>query len=258
MIGILYFIIILFANSIGAISGMGGGVIIKPMFDLVNIHPVEAISFYSSVAVLVMSVVSTSKQIRSGMHIESGFATKISIGGIMGGYLGNLAFENILLLFPNGKEIQLIQISLTMITLIFSFLYSQNIWKNYSFESDYLEIIVGLLLGFLASLLGIGGGPINVALIMLLFNIEIKKGTVYSIIIIFFSQLSKLMTIILTGNINRYDLSLLFYIIPAAVLGGVIGSYISRRVSNKCVNQVYQFVIVIVLLINIYNGWKVI
>ncbi|MGX7025416.1 sulfite exporter TauE/SafE family protein [Vagococcus hydrophili] len=257
MIGILYFIIIVCANTIGAISGMGGGVLIKPIFDLINVHSVAAVSFYSSVAVLTMSIVSTYKQTKNGIKVDWPFALQISVGAVVGGLLGNGVFEKLLHLFPSGREVQLVQIVLTVFTLLFSFLYSKSIWRNFKFESGILKIGTGLLLGFLASLLGIGGGPINVALIMLLFNVPIKEATVYSIISIFFSQLSKVTTIFLTVDLSRYDLTILYYVIPAAIIGGFVGSYISKQVTDKKVNQVYQVVIILVLLINIYNGWSV-
>lgn len=257
MIGWIYFLIIVCANTIGAISGMGGGVLIKPLFDLIHVHSVAAISFYSSMAVLTMSVVSTYKQTKNGIKIDWLFAFQISVGAMAGGLLGNNIFEKILILFPTGREVQLIQISLTVVTLLFSFLYSKKIWKNFMFDSYVLKIISGLLLGFLASLLGIGGGPINVALLMLLFNIPIKEATVYSIISIFFSQLSKVTTIFFTVDLNRYDLTILYYVIPAGVIGGFLGSFISGKVTDQRVNQIYQVVIVVVLIINIYNGWYV-
>lgn len=152
---------------------------------------------------------------------------------------------------------QLVQISLTIITLIFSFMYSKDIWQNFKYKSVMLKFGSGLLLGFLASLLGIGGGPINVTLLMLLFNVPIKYATVYSIITIFFSQLSKILTIMLTEDMGRYDLALLYYIIPAAIIGGFLGSYISGKVSDRKVSQIYRFVIILVLIINIYNGFSV-
>lgn len=257
MIGVIYFIVIVFANTIGAISGMGGGVLIKPIFDLINVHSVAAISFYSSVAVLTMSVVSTTKQLKNGIKIKWPFAMQVSLGAVVGGFLGNIVFEKTLQIFPGGREVQLLQILLTVITLIFSFLYSKHIWQNFTYQSPLLILSSGLLLGFLASLLGIGGGPINVALLMLLFNIPIKQATVYSIITIFFSQLTKVSTILLTADMTRYDLTIFYYIIPAAILGGFLGSYVSGKVSDYRVNQIYQFVIILVLFINIYNGWQV-
>ncbi|WP_148793570.1 sulfite exporter TauE/SafE family protein, partial [Enterococcus faecium] len=56
-------------------------------------------------------------------------------------------------------------------------------------------LICGGVLGFLASFLGIGGGPVNVSLLMLMFALPIKEATLYSLSTIFFSQLAKLVTI---------------------------------------------------------------
>ncbi|MBM9833743.1 sulfite exporter TauE/SafE family protein, partial [Enterococcus faecalis] len=51
MIGLIYFLVIVLANAVGAVSGMGGGVLIKPIFDFIGAHSVAAISFYSATAV---------------------------------------------------------------------------------------------------------------------------------------------------------------------------------------------------------------
>ncbi len=45
MIGLIYFVVIVLANTVGAISGMGGGVLIKPILDLIGAHSVAGISF---------------------------------------------------------------------------------------------------------------------------------------------------------------------------------------------------------------------
>lgn len=66
VIGIIYFIVIVLANTIGAVSGMGGDVIIKPIFDFMSAHDVAATSFYAATAVFTMSVVSTTRQLTSG------------------------------------------------------------------------------------------------------------------------------------------------------------------------------------------------
>ena len=44
MIGLIYFVVIVLANTVGAISGMGGGVLIKPILDLIGAHSVAGIS----------------------------------------------------------------------------------------------------------------------------------------------------------------------------------------------------------------------
>lgn len=111
------------------------------------------------------------------------------------------------------------------------------------------------MLGFLASLLGIGGGPINVSLLMLLFSLPIKEATVYSICTIFFSQFAKLLTIALTTGFSRYDLTILWFVIPAAVIGGLLGAKFSKILSPEKVTIVFQGVVLLVLFINLYNGY---
>lgn len=72
MIGLIYFLVIVAANTVGAISGMGGGVLIKPIFDFIGAHSLAAISFYSSMAVFTMSIVSTIRQLKNKVTIHWG------------------------------------------------------------------------------------------------------------------------------------------------------------------------------------------
>lgn len=253
MIGILYFFVIIAANTIGAVSGMGGGVIIKPVLDFIGYHSVSAISFYSTVAVFTMSISSTVRQLKSGQKIRFAIVLWVSSGAIAGGIAGNLLFEQLLLFFEDETTVQFLQIILTIASLIFAFLYTRNIWKGFQLSSFFSYLTCGLILGFLASFLGIGGGPINVSLLMLMFHFKIKEAVIYSICTIFFSQLAKLVSIFLGSGFAQFDLSMLLYIVPAALLGGVLGAYLSKFLSSEKVTFVFQGVILLVLAINIYN-----
>ncbi len=254
-IGIIYFIVIILANTVGAISGMGGGVIIKPVLDTLHFHSLAAISFYSSVAVFTMSIVSTMRQLKNGLKLQIPIAIFVSLGSVVGGISGNTVFESLLRLFSDEKYVQLVQIILTIVTLLFAYFYTKigNEW-SLELSSPVWHVIVGLFLGFISTLLGIGGGPINVALLMLCFGIPIKEATVYSIVTIFFSQAAKLVTIAQVTGFERFDLSILLYVIPAAIVGGFVGALISGKISSERVTQVYQVVILLVLLLNLWNG----
>lgn len=254
-IGIIYFIVIILANTVGAISGMGGGVIIKPVLDTLHFHSLVAISFYSSVAVFTMSIVSTMRQLKNGLKLQIPIAVFVSLGSVVGGISGNTVFESLLRLFSDEKYVQLVQIILTIVTLLFAYFYTK-IGNERSLELSHpvWYVIVGLFLGFISTLLGIGGGPINVALLMLCFGIPIKEATVYSIVTIFFSQAAKLVTIAQVTGFERFDLSILLYVIPAAIVGGFVGALISGKISSERVTQVYQVVILLVLLLNLWNG----
>lgn len=254
MVGILYFTIIVIAITAGAVSGMGGGIIIKPLLDLVGAHSVEGVSFYSTVAVFTMSIVSTARQLKNKSSFNFPMAALLSLGAIVGGAAGNYTFNYLLLVFKIDTDVQLIQIILTTATVLFAFIYSRYNCRSFNLNFQGSYILCGLVLGFLASLLGIGGGPINVALLMLMFSIHIKEAMVYSICIILFSQLAKLATIAIVSGFGSYDLSILSYVIPAAIIGGIFGTKLSKNMTKEKVMKVYQGVIIIVLLINIYNG----
>lgn len=258
MIGFVYFLIIILANAIGAVSGMGGGVLIKPIFDFIGYHSVASISFYSAVAVFTMSIVSTIRQVKNGIKINWKIVGWIAGGSIIGGIIGNILFDLLLHLFSDETRVQLVQIVITIGTLIFAFLYSKYEFKQYSLKKTYWYLLCGLLLGFLASLLGIGGGPINVSLMILMFGLPIKEATVYSICTILFSQSAKLVTILFTSGLGRYDLTILQYVIPAAIIGGLIGAKFSKLLSPERVTLIFQMVIIVVLLVNLYNGSKII
>ena len=58
MLYLFYFLICVTATTLGAISGIGGGVIIKPVMDALGGMSVSTISFLSGCTVLAMSVVS--------------------------------------------------------------------------------------------------------------------------------------------------------------------------------------------------------
>lgn len=256
MLGILYFIVIVFANTIGSISGMGGGIIIKPIFDFIGAQDVATISFYSTTAVFTMSIISILSQYSSGHKFNWQIMRGVSIGAVLGGFLGDITFELFLSYFENKVTLQLIQIVLTVITLLFAFLYTKYNWKNFLLTRVIWYYISGLFLGFLASLLGIGGGPINVSLLMLLFSIPIKDATVYSIGTIFFSQSAKLITIALNTGFNHYDLTLLKFTIPAAFIGGFLGAKCSNVLSSNHTTIIFQYVVILVLFINFYNAYR--
>lgn len=256
MKGLIYFIVIVSSNAVGALSGMGGGVIIKPVFDLVGLDTVAAVSFYSTVAVFTMSIVSTFRQIKNGIHIQWNIAKWLVVGSIIGGALGNVTFTWLLSILQNDNLVKAIQIVLMLITLFFVLAYNHYRWQSWQLEGAVSYLLCSLVTGYISSLLGIGGGPINVALLMLCFGMPIKLSTVYSIIIIFASQLAKLVAIQWDTGISAYDLSVLLYIIPAAVLGGILGATLSKIMPDSKVSMVFNAVVILVIFINLYNGWR--
>lgn len=61
MSSILFFCVSFFASIAGAICGIGGGVIIKPVLDMLGLASVATISFLSGCTVLSMSCYTVGK-----------------------------------------------------------------------------------------------------------------------------------------------------------------------------------------------------
>ena len=63
---LLFFLVSLFASVAGAICGIGGGVIIKPVLDVLHLETVATISFLSGCTVLSMSCYSVGRAMLAG------------------------------------------------------------------------------------------------------------------------------------------------------------------------------------------------
>lgn len=253
----IYFIIIILANTIGAISGVGGGVIIKPLFESFHFHSLENILFFSCVAVFTMAVTTTAKQLKNGMRIDVKRGAFISIGSIIGGALGNKLVTGLLQFFGSQREVQLIQITLTVSSFIIVFIYSLRHSRTLDLQHPLVYLLVGLFLGGFSTMLGIGGGPINVSLLVFVFGLGMKDAAIYSIITILFSQLAKLGEIAVSTGFSSYDSAMLWVIVPAAIIGGYIGGLISHRCCDKRVGQIFTSVVLLVIMINLYNAWQI-
>ncbi|MQS76466.1 sulfite exporter TauE/SafE family protein [Lactobacillus halodurans] len=252
---VLYILIIVFSNTIGAISGMGGGVIIKPVLDAFSGDPLIAINFYSSFAVFIMSIVSTFKNAKKDIEINWWEILYLSMGSLIGGKFGDWIFMYLKTLLKSDNILNLVQIIIVIISLILALIYTKSSgWKFSNKKKNVLFLLSGVFLGTSSTFLGIGGGPINVALLIFIFNFGAKRAAIYSIASIFFSQFMKLVSLTTSLTKLPIDLKLLPFILIAAVLGGYLGSTISNKVSNKFVLILYKIVVIFVIGLNFYNG----
>ncbi len=253
MIYFIYFVVIFLSNTLGAVSGMGGGIIIKPVLDMLNYHSLISITFYSSVAVFTMAIASTYKQYKNGIQVNWKNSLFVSLGSLIGGSLGDKLLHTFISFFHSEETVIAIQSIILILTLLLVLFYGKFSSFSFHFHSISSYFIVGIILGSFSTFLGIGGGPINVAILMLFFGLDMKESTVYSIITIFFSQLSKLSSTFLTTGFHPFDLSFLAIIIPAALFGGYLGGHLSNKLHSRQVHLLFHLIVVLVILINVYN-----
>ena len=253
MITLLYTLIILIATTAGALGGLGGGVIIKPLFDAIGVHDASTVGVYSTLAVFTMCIVSIGKQLKNGFSFDLKMVISISLGSLCG-LAGEKIFSVIAADFSNST-VKIIQATLLAICLvvILGYTINKNKIKHYHLKNIIAIFAVGLFLGSISIFLGIGGGPLNVVLLMILFSFTIKEATIYSIATIFFSQISKIATLLITKELFTYDLSLVPYICVAAIVGGMMGTIINQKMSESRITQFFNGLMTGLLVLSLYN-----
>ncbi|MFC4023569.1 TSUP family transporter [Oceanobacillus longus] len=255
MIFILYFLIGITASLLGAMAGLGGGIIIKPVLDLFGHYDLATIGVLSAATVLSMATVSLIEVRNMDAKIDKTIGLLIAIGSIIGGFLGKGLFNFLVIEISATNVIGMLQSGLLAIILIIIFIYMRykGLIKAYHLHNKGIILAVGILLGAISSFLGIGGGPLNVAVLYLLFSMNAKNAVVNSTFIIFFSQLSALVLLAFTTGFATYDLSMIGYMIVGGIIGGFIGSNLVRKLSNKRIEMIFNVTILMIILINVYN-----
>lgn len=258
----IYFLIGLLASTFGALAGIGGGVIIKPLLDFVGHYDVITIGVLSAATVFSMATVSLIKAPHESVKIEK-ISVYLALGSMIGGILGKLIFNYIINVMNNLDTVSIIQASTFASLIVFILLYFRNkeLMRTYQINNIFAIFIVGLFLGLIAAFLGIGGGPFNVAILALGFSMNAKESAINSIFIIFFSQLAALLFTASTVGFSSLDLSMLPFMICGGLLGGFLGSALLQKLGDQTIANFFYFGLSIILFLNLYNifsyifGW---
>lgn len=182
----------------------------------------------------------------------------IALSSITGGIIGKAIFNYTVESIQNSDLVTLIQavIIASLMVLIFIFVKYKHVMKTFQLTNPAIIVGAGLALGVLASFLGIGGGPFNVAILTLLFSMKSKEAGLNSIFIIFFSQLSSIIYTASTSGFSEFDLSMLPYMIAGGVIGGFVGSRLVVKITDRTVDKIFLVGIIIIIGINLVNVVK--
>lgn len=258
MTAIILLIICLLASSVGAIVGAGGGVIIKPVLDMLGILPVSTVSFCSGCTVLGMSVCSLIRNRNDGVKLQIKTSTALAIGAVLGGLVGKWLFELVKNGFGNERVLGAVQaVFLTLITIgVFLYVCNKDKLPSKNVKNIFAAVIIGIFLGIISSFLGIGGGTSNVAVLFFFFSMEAKEAAKNSLYIIIFSQISSIVTALMTGSVPDFEWLHLLCMVIGGIGGALTGAAISKRIDNKGVEKILKALLVVIILIDFYNVLK--
>lgn len=256
---LIIFFVCFGASVIGSICGIGGGVIIKPLLDSFNILDVPTISFLSGITVLSMSIYSVSKNVIDGnSKINKKIGMYLSVGAVVGGVLGKILFQYVLLLSPDKNKIGAIQAICLLVITIGTLVYTifKDKIQTYRIENTYFCVLIGVFLGLLSSFLGIGGGPINLIILFFFFSMNTKTAAENSLYIILYSQTASLIQTITKRNIPEISLIIISIMVAGGIIGGVLGQYINKKINENRVVNLFIILMIVMIGINIYNIYK--
>jgi uncharacterized membrane protein YfcA len=244
------FITGLIAGCIGALLGLGGGVIVIPVLTILFHLPIQIAIGVSLIGVIATSTGAAIVQVREGksdlrlgMLLELGTTIGAVAGAVMAGYISSKA-----------------------LCLLYSALLAYNSYSMYhrneaSSEEDAMNsnqdmtsyelknipggMFYSTLAGVLSGLLGVGGGLIKVPAMYLLMGVPLKIATATSNLMIGITAATSASVYYLNGRINP------LVSVPVALgvfCGALAGSWINTRISTRMIKKIFVFVLAYISL----------
>ncbi|MEY8351920.1 sulfite exporter TauE/SafE family protein [Lachnospiraceae bacterium 54-53] len=256
---VLFWLVSFLASVAGAVCGIGGGVIIKPVLDAFGVLSVSTISFLSGCTVLGMSCYSMIKNKTSGeLLVDAGIGTPLAIGAALGGVLGKWMFQFISEIFADKDMAGAVQafclLLITVGTLVYTIKKEQI--QTHELRNPAACVSIGLVLGILSSFLGIGGGPVNLVVLFYFFSMDTKSAAQNSLYIIWISQITSLSSTLVTKTVPEFSSLMLVLMVVGGILGGLGGHVINKKMNTRAVDRLFIVLMVVIIGINIYNIFK--
>ena len=253
---VIFFAVSFCASVAGAICGIGGGVLMKPLLDVFGVLDVATISFLSGCAVLSMSCYSVVKSRLSGdslVDVKTG--TPLAIGAAIGGVAGKEMFMYIAALSSDKNKVGAVQAFFLLLITLGTLIYTLNKQKirTHHVKNAAACVWIGVVLGIISSFLGIGGGPINLVVLFFFFSMNTRTAAQNSLYIILFSQVASLASSIVTKTVPDFTVWLLLIMVAGGITGGAMGRSLNKRLNEKLVDRLFIGLMVVIMGMCAYN-----
>ena len=264
----LIFILSLVVGILSGMFGVGGGFLMTPFLIFLGIPPAYAVPNEANNILGTSISGSTTHYLKGTLDYKMGLM--IVVGGIIGTILGILTFTY----FKDIGKINIV-ISLSymyILAIIGTMMLVQGVseidrarkkiilkkklhyhyWihglplrmrfkKSKLYESAFTPIIIGLLVGFIAAIMGVGGAFILVPAMIYIIGMPTKLIPGTSLFVTIF--ISAIVTVLHAFNYGSIDLMLVIVLILGSILGVQIGQKLSEKVDSS------QFITILAILL---------
>ena len=260
----------LVVGILSGLFGVGGGFLMTPSLIFLGVPPIYAVPNEASNILGTSVSGSTTHYLKGTLDYKMGFM--IVIGGIVGTVLGIITFSY----FKDIGKINVV-ISLAymyILAILGTFMLIQGVseidkarkkiterkklhkhyWihglplrmrfkKSQLYESAFTPIIIGLIVGFIAAIMGIGGAFILVPAMIYIIGMPTRLIPGTSLFVTIF--VSAIVTILHALNYGTIDLILVFVLI----LGSIIGVQFGQKIGEKIDSSEFKTILAILLLL---------
>ena len=257
---------------LGAIAGLGGGIILIPILAGLGV-PVKYAIASSMVAIIATSSGSASAyvkekltNIRVAMFLEIFTITGAVIGALLTVYIPSKPLYFIFALFLLGSLLSVRERISQELPILVEKQDKLSAWLK--LEGDYFDERIGktvhykvtnavwgglgmIFAGLAGGMLGIGAGVFKVSIFELLLKMPPKPSTTTSNFIIGMTALAGASVYLFSGLIQTY---LVAPIVTGMLIGSIIGARILNKLSNKLVRLVFITILVYAIIQMIYRG----
>lgn len=244
------------AGTIGAILGLGGGFIIVPMLVFIFGLSAQA-SAGTSLVALVFTGLSGTLGYTWQRRIDWKLGLSLAAASAPGAIVGSLASAYVtskVMTAMFGCFMMLVSIYIAIGSPVKSSRAFRDGWhrrlvdrdgKGFEFRVRHLALAYPLvfLAGVLAGFFGIGGGALQVPVMIVLLGVPIEIATATSALMIVVSALTGAMTHVQLGNV-AYEFTP--FIIISVILGAQIGVQVQRRTGARTLRRLFSFFLVVI------------
>jgi len=268
---ILLVIIGLASGVVGALVGLGGGIILVPatLFVGINMGLIDGITPQTVVGLSVIMMIFTglastlSYMKTKTIDFKSGFI--FFLGSVPGTLLG--AFVNKGLDLPSfNLYFGILLILLSTLLLVRKYLKPVNWFVNHGKKRTFIDntdqtfvygypvwfaLLLSFVVGFSSGLFGIGGGSILVPAMILLFLFPPHVAVGTSMFMVFLSALVNSVTHISLGNVPwLYTIP----VVPAAYIGAKIGARLNQKMKSETLVIALRIILLLLGVRSIIDG----
>ncbi len=246
----------LFAGVLAGLLGIGGGTVLVPILITLGYSPIQAVAT-SSLSIIITSLSGSIQNWRMG-YLDFKRVLLLGLPAVITAQVGVLVASAL------PQSMLLLAFALLLLLNIYLVGVRKQLAKKSTSDAPgsstkaimnptAARVLTGGIAGFLAGLLGIGGGVIMVPLQMLLLGETIKRAIQTSLGVIVLTAIASTFGHALQGNVVWIGGTILGF-------GGLIGAQLSTRLLPKLPDQVvsllFRTLLAVLIVYTLWQAWQ--